>query len=570
MIETNPLPQILILLATAVMAVSIFRSFKLSPILGYLTAGAVIGPYGFKVISNVEETALIAELGLVFLLFVIGTELSFSRMLRMAGQVFGVGGAQVLLTGATIGGVAYALGLTPQAAFVVGSGLALSSTALVMQTIEENRKQNTPIGRLSLSILLMQDLAVIPLLVLVPLLGKSSEHLNEALVGAGVNAAIAFVAVLVGGKLFLRPLFRTVASLEIPELFSAFTLLVVLGISWGFHAAGISMALGAFVAGLLVAETEYKHQVEADIMPYKGLLLGLFFMVVGMTMDFHLLMSDAWLVVQLVLALMLGKALLLTIICVVSKLRLQNAIHASLLLSQGGEFAFILFGMAKTFGVLTTAQSELLIVVVAVSMALTPVAYWLGRNISKRMNAAAPVQQNIDPSLAEAADMQRHVVIIGYGRVGQTIGKLLAAEGITYTALDTDAFIVTKAREKGRPVYYGDGTRREVLQAVSIEGARAAVVTTDDFYTANKAVVAIKNIAPNVSIIARGKDLQHLQKLEMSGADIAIAEKFEASLQLGGAVMKRMNVSETEVTRILELFRERDYALTRFGEVTRD
>lgn len=569
MIHSNPLPQILVLLAAAVMVVAIFRSFRLSPVLGYLAAGTIIGPYGFKVIANVEETAVIAELGLVFLLFVIGTELSFTRMIRMAGQVFGIGGAQVMLTSAAIGGVCYFLGLSHEASLLIGCGLALSSTALVMQTIEENRKQSTPIGRLSLSVLLMQDLAVVPLLVLVPLLSATGEHLTEALMRAGTNAAIAFVVVLVGGKLFLRPLFRSVASLEITELFSAFTLLVVLGIAWGFQAAGLSMALGAFVAGLLVAETEYKHQVEADILPYKGLLLGLFFMVVGMSIDFQLILRESALVFQLVMALMLGKAALLLLICFVARLPMRTAIHTSLLLSQGGEFAFIVFGMGKTFEVLSATQSELLIIVVAVSMALTPFAYALGNRISRKLTNK-PVQQDADPALMETVDLSHHVVVVGYGRVGQTIGKLLAAEGINYIALDTDPFIVTKAREKGRPVYYGDGTRREILQAVSLEQAQAAVVTTHDFYTANKAVVALKNLAPNVPIIARSRDLQHMQKLELAGADVAIAEKFEASLQLGSAVMKRMNVPEHEISRILDLFRERDYALTRFGEVSRD
>jgi CPA2 family monovalent cation:H+ antiporter-2 len=289
-----------------------------------------------------------------------------------------------------------------------------------------------------------------------------------------------------------------------------------------------------------------------------------------MTMDFHLLLQKPLLVTQLVLALMMGKAVLLTAICTASKMRFRTSLHTSLLLSQGGEFAFILFGMGKTFGLLTAAESQLLVVVVAVSMALTPLAYWLGGFISKKLAAKTPTpSQDIDPSLVEASELYRHVVIIGYGRVGQTVGKLLAAEGINYTALDTDAFIVTKAREKGRPVYFGDGTRREVLQAVSLEQARAAVVTTHDFYSANKAVVALKNLAPNVPVIARGQDLQHLQKLEMAGADVAIAEKFEASLQLGGAVMKKMQVPDHEINRILDLFRERDYALTRLGEVSR-
>ncbi len=566
MIHSTPLPQILILLAAAVVVVACFRHFKLSPVLGYLAAGAAIGPYGLGVIHEVEETAVIAELGVVFLLFVIGTELSFSRMIGMGKQVFGLGGAQIIITGTLIALVSMQFDISVEVSLIVGVGLALSSTALVMQMIEENRKQNTQLGRLSLSVLLMQDLAVVPLLVLVPLLATKDANLGEALLRAAINAMIAFALVLVGGRLFLRPLFRSIALLEVTELFSAFTLLVVLGIAWGFQAAGLSMALGAFVAGLLVAETEYKHQVEADILPYKGLLLGLFFMVVGMTVDFALIIEDFGMVMCLVLALMLGKAAILFLLCRMVKLPVGNALHASLLLSQGGEFAFIVFGMSADVGILAHNTSQLLMVVVTISMALTPFAYILGRWLSKRLQVTS---QSFNSSSAplEPLDLEQHVVILGYGRVGQTIGKLLAAEGIAYIALDSDAAIVTKARERGRPVYFGDATRREVLQAVSIEQARAAVITTHDFYTANKTVVAIRNMVPGVPIIARGRDLQHLQKLELAGADVAIAEKFEASLQLGGAVMRRLNVPDYEISRIIELFRERDYALTRTGEV---
>lgn len=571
MIASNPLTLILILLAAAVLVVAIFRQFKLSPVLGYLVAGAVIGPHGFRVIADVEELTVIAELGVVFLLFIIGTELSFDRMLRMGKQVFGVGGAQVLLTALAIGGACLLSGLGYSAALVIGAGLALSSTALVMQILEERRKQATPLGRMSLAVLLMQDLAVVPLLVLVPLLDVSADTpIREALLEAGVKAAIAFSVVLVGGRLFLRPLFRSVAALEVTELFSAFTLLVVLGIAWAFHAQGLSMPLGAFVAGLLVAETEYKHQVEADILPYKGLLLGFFFMVVGMNVDFALLINMGGQICSLVALLMMGKTMIIAVLCRMAKLPWNTALHTGLLLSQGGEFAFIVFQMGGQFGVISDTAMQLLMVVVTLSMALTPFAFSFGSWLSKKL--AQPVMNQTDalPDMSETVDWKDHVVIVGYGRVGQIIGKLLAAEGISYVALDTDAFIVTKGRERGRPVYYGDGARREVLQAVSLELARAAVVTTHDFYSANKIVVALKNLASSVPVIARSRDLQHLQKLEMAGADIAIAEKFEASLQLGGAVMKRMGVPDHEISRVIDLFREHDYALTRKGEVSRE
>jgi CPA2 family monovalent cation:H+ antiporter-2 len=568
MFHANPLPQIVILLAAAVVVVTLFRSFRLSPILGYLAAGAVIGPFGLRVIENVEQTATIAELGVVFLLFVIGTELSFARVMRMGKQVFGIGGAQVFLSGlalAAIGWWGFCYSLV--ASLVIGVGLALSSTALVMQLLEEKRSRNTPKGRLILAILLMQDLAVVPLLVLVPLLAAAEKTpITQVLLHASVNAAIAFAAVLLSGRFLLRPVFRLIASLENSELFSAFTLLLVLGIAFGFQAAGLSMALGAFVAGLLVAETEYRHQVEADITPYKGLFLGLFFMVVGMRVNFAPLLDAPWHIAGMVTGMMLLKFIILFGICAVARVPLRTAIPTGLLLAQGGEFAFIIFQLGEQMKIIPTQTVQLFTLVITLSMVCTPWFYAVGGWLMKRLGTKQPMVSDAIPNLAETADLHHHVVIIGYGRVGQTIGKLLATEGVNYIALDTDAQIVTQGRERGRAVYFGDGTRREVLQAVSLEQARAAVVTTHDFYTANKAVIALKNLAPDVPIVARGRDLQHLQKLELAGADVAIAEKFEASLQLGGAVMKQMDIPEQEIHRIIELFRERDYALARISE----
>lgn len=564
-----PIPQMLILLAAAVIVVALFKRLQLSPVLGYLVAGATIGPYGFGLIHDVQETATIAELGVVFLLFVIGTELSFKRMRNMRLQVFGVGGAQIILSAGLIGWVALLLGLSVEMAILIGCGLALSSTALVLQVIQENREQSTQMGRLSLSVLLMQDLAVVPLLVLVPLLARDDGSISDALLRAGGNAVVAFAVVFVVGRLFLRPLFRSVAGLEHPELFSAFTLLVVLGISWAFHAAGLSMALGAFVAGLLVAETEFKHQVEADILPYKGLLLGLFFMVVGMSVDFALIAKEFSTVFGLVAALMAAKSMIILVLCRLNRFQLGTAIHTGLLLSQGGEFAFIVFGMAgsQDIALISPQQSQLLMVIVATSMALTPLAYVLGRFFAKKLRGAE-VSTNAIENDADTLDLENHVVIIGFGRVGQTVGKLLAAEGINYLTLELDPYIVANSRQRGKPIYYGDGTRREVLQAISYMRAKAAVVTVNDFYTASKTIVALKNLAPDIPVITRTTDLRHLRRLEQAGADLVISEMYETSLQLGGAVLRRLKVPDHEISRITELFREQDYALTRANEIT--
>ncbi len=557
--------QLLILLAAAVGVVAVFRKLRLSSVLGYLVAGALIGPFGFSIIQDVAEISHIAELGVVLLLFVIGTELSFTQMRAMRTQVFGFGGLQVLLSGIIISGLAHLTGQSIEASIIIGFGLALSSTALVLQIVAEKRKQQTQLGRLSLSVLLMQDLAVVPLLVLVPLLAVTDSSISQALQEAGLKAVIAFAVVFIGGRLLLPPVFRLIASLEQSEVFSAFTLLVVLGISYGFHAAGLSMALGAFVAGLLVAETEYKHQVEADILPYKGILLGLFFMVVGMSVDIALLVEEPIIIFGLAFALMLGKAAIIVALCRLFHFSMGASMHAGLLLSQGGEFAFILFGQALTSELLEPTLVQHLMLVVAVTMALTPLAYALGAHLAAKRRL--PEIPEATDSTGETLDLANHVVICGYGRVGQTVAKLLSAEGINYIALDTDPSIVNLCRKDGKSVYFGDGTRREVLRAVSLEKASAAVVTMNEFNSANKTVIAMHDLAPGVPVIARADDLKNLLRLEGAGASLAISEMYEASLQLGAAVLSRMDIAEHEISRITSLYRERDYALTRANEI---
>ena len=376
--------QLLVLLAAAVSVVAIFRKLRLSSVLGYLVAGALIGPFGLNIINDVKEMAYIAELGVVLLLFIIGTELSFTQMRALRTQVFGFGGLQVLLSGLLIAWLTNLTGQSVETSIVVGFGLALSSTALVLQIVAEKRKQQSQLGRLSLSVLLMQDMAVVPLLVLVPLLASTDASIGQALQEASVKAVLALGVVFIGGRLLLPPFFRLIASLEQSEVFSAFTLLLVLGIGYGFHAAGLSMALGAFVAGLLVAETEYKHQVEADIMPYKGILLGLFFMVVGMSVDIELLITQPVVIFGLAFALMLGKTAIIVALCRLFRFSVGASVHSGLLLSQGGEFAFILFGVAMTVGLIGQEFGQLLTLVVAVTMALTPVAYILGDKLAKK------------------------------------------------------------------------------------------------------------------------------------------------------------------------------------------
>jgi CPA2 family monovalent cation:H+ antiporter-2 len=550
---------VLMVLASAVGVVVIFRRLQLSPVLGYLAAGALIGPAGFGIINDLDAVAHMAEFGVVFLMFVIGLELSFERLAAMRRHVFGLGTLQVFLTAGAIFGVSIVLGVETEAALIIGGGLALSSTALVLQVVQENNGQNTQMGRVSLAILLLQDLIVVPLLVLVPLLGKEDVAISSALGHAALNAVIALVATFVIGRALLRPLFRMVAAAGTTEIFEAFTLLLVLGIATAFQASGLSMAMGAFVAGLLVAETEYKHQVEADILPFKSLLLGLFFMFVGMQLDFELLYHQHWLILGIVVGLMGIKTIITALLCRIFGMKTAKSWHAGLLLSQGGEFGFILFSLAGKEGLFSPQITALLLVAVTCSMALTPLAYLMGKMIARHLArgqaALAPV-----PSANATFDLSDHVVVFGFGRVGQNIGRLLAAEHVPYIAVEMDANVVTQCRAKGMAVYYGDGANSEIIKSVGLKRANCAVVTADSLSAALRLIAALKYEAPDVPVLARARDLTEVRHLSAAGAELSVSEKHETSLQIGREVLRYSHIAPAEIERMLDLFRVQDYA----------
>lgn len=556
--------EIVILLAAAVLIVASFRVIRLSPVLGYLAAGTLIGPYGLKVIEDVQATAGIAEFGVIFLLFLIGLELSFERLRSMRKHVFGFGGAQLVLSSGLFAAFFIGFGGSPAAAIIIGGGLALSSTAIVLQVIEEQGERASQVGRLALAVLILQDLAVIPLLVLVSLLGDTSKDLTTAMTEAGIKTTFCLTFIFVAGRLLLRPFFRFIASLENTELFSATTMFVVLGVACLTSYFGLSAALGAFLAGLLIAETEFKPQVEADILPYKGLFLGLFFMTVGMSLNLNMLLDRFMSIIGLAIALMAAKSLIIMALCRVFGFTLSAAIHIGLLLSQGSEFAFVLFGLAGTNGMLDPMLSQILLVVVTVSMALTPLFAQIGQRVAatlERMALSRP-----DNMLEETLDLSQHVIISGYGRVGHTVARLLEEENISYVAIDMDSLQVAKKRRKGIPVYYGDSARMHVLNALGISRARAVIITHNDTRVALQTIGVIRDINRDIPIIARAKNIEQVQKLEKAGANLAVAEMFETSLQLGGSLLRHLGIAEMEVTRIIELFRASDYALTRTAE----
>jgi CPA2 family monovalent cation:H+ antiporter-2 len=556
--ESVQLRDVLVILLAAVVVVSVFRRLRASAVLGYLVAGVIIGPHSLGLIRDVGATAILGQFGVVFLLFSIGLELSIERLVALRRYVFGLGAAQVVVTALIFWAVLRALGLDSAAALIVGSGLALSSTAVVLQILVERRELGTPHGRVAFAVLLLQDLAVVPLLTLVPLLARHEASVLTALGSAFLKAAAALIVILALGRLALRPILRLVARDGTPELFTGIVLLVVLGVGWLTEQVGLSMALGAFLAGLLMAETEYRPQVEGDIQPFRGLLLALFFMTVGMGLDLELLERQWPLLVGLLLALLAVKATILLALSRAFGLPLAVAAGIALMLAQGGEFGFVLFSLAWQAGAISAEVAQVAVLVVGLSMAATPVLLASSRHMLRRLER--PSDQPHDALVANTSEMNDHVVIAGFGRVGKTLGILLDSQFIRYVALDLDPELVAEARQRGLPVFYGDASRAEVLKAAGIERARMAVSTLNDPDAASRAVHVLRGQRTSLPIIARAHDISQCERLVRAGATVAVPEIVEGSLQLGGVLLRQLGESPERVNQLLEQFRQETYS----------
>jgi len=547
--------DVLVFLIAAVMFAPLFRRLRFSQVLGYLAAGALIGPFGLGLVADVEGTRHLAEFGVVFLLFAIGLELSFERLRIMRRLVFGLGTAQVLVTGIALAGIAVAVGLDLPAAIVIGGTLALSSTAFVVQLLQERGEFATHHGRAAFATLLFQDLAVVPLLVIVPLLNAPSEGaIAFSLVIAVLKAIVALVVIVLIGRLLLRPLYRLMASVGSREIFTALTLLVVLGIGSATQMAGLSMALGAFLAGLLISESEFRHQVEADIEPFRAILLGLFFMTVGMSVNLGLAFDHFDTVLLLIGGLIAVKMLVLFGLSMLFRQGVLASLRIAALLCQGGEFAFVIFGVAIGAGVLDTLTVQVLFLVVSVSMALTPVVMLIVDRLTRRMDNSHLEELGPD----ECGTLENHVIIAGYGRFGRIIARLLEAQGVTVVMLDMDAANVAENRANGRPVYYGDAARPDILRLVGAEKATGIVLTLDRHKHLTGLVGQIREDFPNLTIFARSPDAQTTRELEAAGAYVAVPELLEASLQLGAEVLAKIGVPETEIESLVDAFRHVD------------
>ncbi|KAJ6710096.1 K(+) EFFLUX ANTIPORTER 3 CHLOROPLASTIC [Salix koriyanagi] len=562
--EEASLFDVLWLLLASVIFVPIFQKIPGgSPVLGYLAAGILIGPYGLSIIHHVHATKAIAEFGVVFLLFNIGLELSVERLSSMKKYVFGLGSAQVLVTAVVVGLVTHFVsGLPGPAAIVIGNGLALSSTAVVLQVLQERGESTSRHGRATFSVLLFQDLAVVVLLILIPLISPNSskggvgfQAIAEALGMAAVKAAVAITAIIAGGRLLLRPIYKQIAENQNAEIFSANTLLVILGTSLLTARAGLSMALGAFLAGLLLAETEFSLQVESDIAPYRGLLLGLFFMTVGMSIDPKLLVSNFPAIVGSLGLLIGGKIGLVALVGRFFGISIISAIRIGLLLAPGGEFAFVAFGEAINQGIMSPQLSSLLFLVVGISMALTP---WLAAG--GQLLAARFEQHDVRsllPVESETDDLQDHIIICGFGRVGQIIAQLLSERLIPFVALDVSSDRVAAGRALDLPVYFGDAGSREVLHKVGAERACAAAITLDTPGANYRTVWALSKYFPNVKTFVRAHDVDHGLNLEKAGATAVVPETLEPSLQLAAAVLAQAKLPMSEITAAINAFRSR-------------
>ncbi len=556
--------NVIILLGTAVFIVSILKRLRLSPVLGYLIAGAAIGDHGLKIVTY-DQTKLLGELGVVFLLFAIGLELSFERLKAMRRYVFGLGSLQVLTTAIVIAGAMVLIDGNSSAAIITGGGLALSSTALVMQVIEENRSQSTQIGRVSLAILLLQDLAVVPLLVVVPLLADSNKASLAAALGiALLKAVTALLTIFIVGRVFLRPVFSFISSESnnASELPISMTLLIVLSAAWATETFGLSLALGAFVAGVLVAETEFRLQAEESIYPFKSLFLGLFFMTVGMNIDALEMYEKISHILTLSIALIGIKTLIITAFCILFGFNKGVAFYSGLLLSQGGEFGFILFSLGKDSGVLEESTADILLLVVTFTMALTPLLAALGKKIAEKVDKGLGKTPTQMIELG-ARDLTNHIIIAGLGNTGKMVARVLEAEGISYVILDLDDDRVKEELSNGLPVFKGDVSQADTLKALGTERAFAIILTMNNQVTIKKSLKTISGNYQDIPVVVKLKNLKNAREFYDLGATTIIPESYETGLQIGGTVLKNIGISEQEINRIKVQFRLGNYIIAK-------
>jgi monovalent cation:proton antiporter-2 (CPA2) family protein len=561
-VNIDYLTDIIILLSAAVIAVPLFQSLGLGAIPGLLVAGVVLGPSGLAYIENYDEIAHLAELGVVLLLFVIGIEISPGRLWRMKQLVLGLGSLQVLITGGVITVVAHELlDSSWKISLLIGSALALSSTAFVLQLLTERKTLTTKYGKTSVAVLLLQDLAVVPLLAFVSLIATPELSIAEDVFFALAEALVILALIIVTARFILNPLLKILVRFGSPEIFTASALLLVLGTAYAMESIGLSMAMGAFIAGLLIADSSYRHQIIAEIQPFRGLLLGLFFMTMGMSLNLGRFLENPLVLLAIAISLMTVKFLVLWPLSRLFGVEGKTSISVALVLAQGGEFALVLFALAKGLGLLDEVLFQQLLIVVLLSMLATPALEKLAHRIFLASRKRATSSHDIDKLPVPDS---RSVILVGFGRMGHRVGCIMELMKVPYVAIDNDVSIVEHEHAEGKSVYFGDAQRPEVLRAAGVADALLVIVSIDDFEVTERVVSSLHSAFPDVHVFARGHDLVKCRDLKAQGAHFTVSETLEASAELARAALLHIGAEDPKIELALEQFRN-DY----YGRINR-
>lgn len=549
--------ELFLVLTAAVIAVPLAQKLRANSIIGFLIGGFCIGPFGFGLISDREDISTVAELGIVFLLFMIGLELSRERLRVIGGRFATLGFLQIGVTMAVMFGVLLLINYDMPASIVIAGALALSSTAIILKQLSDERQLHTRFGRAALAILLLQDVAVGPFLIMVQAAGNAGSETSpwiSALSGVGAVAVL-----LLTGRYLLPRLFRYIAALKNPELFAIGTLFVVLAASTLTEAAGLSMALGAFIAGVMLAETEFRHQIEADISPFRGVFLSLFFMSVGMSVNANVVIGQAGTIILWLIGLLVIKAAVLFGLSLLIGFNRASSIRVAMSLAAGGEFAFVMLALASQNGAVPIDIAVMLIPVVAISMGLTPTLISLGHRIEQKLH---PKETDQLSEISDETDgIQKHVLVIGCGRVGRVLARLLRTKEIPFIVLESDAQQVSRGRAEGLPVYFADGSRPETFRAAHTEQAHIAAVAMGNPHATEKTVALLRQHYPHLKIFARAQDITHIGPLSRSGADAAIPEVLETGLRLSDHVLAACDIPQEDIDIEIAKFRRADMLL---------
>lgn len=558
--DLSILPQLLMLLASSVLVVLLFRRLRLPPILGYLAVGMLLGPYALNFTSG-RNAPILADLGVVFLVFTLGLEFSLPRMIAMRREAFLIGGLQVVLTTAAFATILWALHVAPLTAVMIGGALAMSSTAIVIRQLGEQAELNRTHSRIAIGILLFQDLAFVPLLALESALSAGTpEGGMWEVVESIVQAAIALALVLTFLRWLVRPLFNEIGRARSTELFTLATLMVAVGAAWATHAVGLSLALGGFLAGMLLAETEYRHQLETVIRPFRDVLIGLFFITIGTLLDLQLLFRQLWLVLLLVIGMQLAKVIIVTLVARLETDNSRKALRAGIVMAEGGEFGFALLTLVLADKLADSAIIQPLLAATVVSMVLSPLLIRHNGRLAELIfprSTLAPIPNQ------DVSGQRDHVIICGFGRVGQNLARVLERQGFTYVALDSDPRAVELARRAGDPVIYGDGTSTEILEAVGLQRCRVLVLTFAETSASMKIVKAVRELRPELPILVRTQDDSKLEDLQQAGATEIVPETLEASLMLVSHVLLLLDVPVSRVVKTVGDIRNNRYSMLR-------